>query len=56
MPKTLTIRDHEKRIKELIEQYLEIELNRPYENNENILKSRLHFIRDHRNAIINLTQ
>ena len=44
----MTIRQHERAIQNLKEQYELIEGTKPYKNNEMILKSRLYFIRDHK--------
>ena len=47
MPKAMTIRDHERAIQNLKDEYELIEETKPYKNNEMILKSRLYFILDH---------
>ena len=47
MPKAMTIRQHERAIQSLKDEYELIERTRPYKNNDLILKSRLYFIRDH---------
>ena len=48
MAKAMTIRQHERAIQNLKEEYELIEETKPYKNNDLILKSRLWFILDHK--------
>ena len=47
----MTIRQHERAIQNLKDEYELIEETKPYKNNDLILKSRLWFILDHKNKI-----
>lgn len=51
MPKAMTIRQHERAIQDLKDEYELIEATKPYTNNDLILKSRLYFILDHKKKI-----
>lgn len=51
MAKAMTIRQHERAIQNLKEEYELIEETKPYKNNDLILKSRLWFILDHKKKI-----
>ena len=47
----MTIRQHERAIQNLKDEYELIEATSPYKNNEMILKSRLYFILEHKKKI-----